>query len=252
MTFIEAIILGVTQGLTEFLPISSSGHLVIMQHLLKINSNGNEFEILVHLGTLGSILVVFFHDLQSLISGYKSKQNKLYIFHLLIASIPAAIAGIFFKDHFETFFDNHYFVSKALMFTGLILILSYLFKPKNKKINFSSSLLIGFFQALAIIPGISRSGMTISFALLLGINAKDAAKFSFLMAIPIVSGAGLLTFLGSYDDFSVPASQGFAALISSFLVGIFALKWLINWLSKGKLHYFGFYCFIISIFTLIN
>ena len=194
MTFIEAIILGVTQGLTEFLPISSSGHLVIMQHLLKIQIKGNEFEVLVHLGTLGSILVVFFHDLQTLISDFKSKQNRLYIFYLLIASIPAALAGILFKDHFESFFDNHYFVSKALMFTGLILILSYFFKPKNKKINFLSSIIIGFFQALAIIPGISRSGMTISFALLLGINAKDAAKFSFLMAIPIVSGAGFLTF----------------------------------------------------------
>ena len=128
------------------------------------------------------------------------------------------------------------------MFTGLILILSYFFKPKNKKINILSSIIIGFFQALAIIPGISRSGMTISFALLIGINAKDAAKFSFLMAIPIIGGAGFLTFLDSYDNFSIPASQGFAALISSFLVGIFALKWLLKWLGKGKFHYFGFYC----------
>ena len=252
MTFIEAIILGVTQGLTEFLPISSSGHLVIMQHLLKIQSSGNEFEVLVHIGTLGSILVVFFHDLKRLFSDFKSKQNRLYIFYLLIASIPAAIAGIFFKDNFESLFDNHYFVSKALMFTGLILILSYFFKPKNKKFNFSSSIIIGFFQALAIIPGISRSGMTISFALLLGINAKDAAKFSFLMAIPVVGGAGFLTFLDSYENFSIPASQAFAALISSFLVGIFALRWLIKWLGRGKLHYFGFYCFIASFFSIIN
>tara|TARA_B100000941_G_scaffold262409_1_gene215169 strand:- start:617 stop:1375 length:759 start_codon:yes stop_codon:yes gene_type:complete len=252
MTLIEAIILGVMQGLTEFLPISSSGHLVIMKHLLKIQSNGNEFEVLVHIGTLGSIIVVFFHDLQSIICDLKSKQNRLYIFHLLIASTPAALAGIFFKDHFDSFFDNYYFVGKALMFTGFILIVSYLFKPKNKKINFSSSIIIGLCQALAIIPGISRSGMTISFALLLGINAKDAAKFSFLMAIPIVSGAGFLTFLDSYNDFSIPVSQGFAALISSFLVGVFALNWLINLLGSRKLHYFGFYCFTVSIFTMIK
>ena len=252
MTFIEAIILGVTQGLTEFLPISSSGHLVIMQHLLKIQSNGNEFEVLVHIGTLGSIVVVFFHDLKPLFSDFKAKQNSIYIFHLLIASIPAAIAGIFFKDNFESLFDNHYFVSKALMFTGLILVLSYFFKPQNKKFNFSSSLIIGFFQALAIMPGISRSGMTISFAILLGINANDAAKFSFLMAIPVVGGAGFLTFLDSYENFSIPASQAFAALISSFLVGIFALRWLIKWLGRGKLHYFGFYCFIASFFSIIK
>ena len=195
MTFIEAIILGVTQGLTEFLPISSSGHLVIMQHFLQIQINGNEFEVLVHLGTLGSIIVVFFHDLQALIFNIKSKQNRLYISYLLIASIPAALAGILFKDHFKLFFDNHYLVSKALMFTGLILILSYFFKPKNKKINILSSIIIGFFQALAIIPGISRSGMTISFALFLGINTKDAAKFSFLMAIPIIGGAGFANFI---------------------------------------------------------
>ena len=252
MTFIEAVILGVTQGLTEFLPISSSGHLVIMQHLLKIQIKGNEFEILVHLGTLGSIIVVFFSELKALIFNIKSKQNRLYLSYLLITSIPAALAGILFKDHFELFFDNHYFVGKALMFTGLILILSYFFRAKNKKINILSSIAIGFFQALAIIPGISRSGMTISFALLIGINAKDAAKFSFLMAIPVIGGAGFLTLLDSYDNFSIPASQGFAALTSSFFVGIFALKWLLNWLGKGKFHYFGFYCCLVSILTLIS
>ena len=138
MTFIEAIILGLTQGLTEFLPISSSGHLVIMQHLLKIQSNGNELEVLVHLGTLGSILVVFFHDLKMLTYDFKSKQNRLYIFYILIASVPAALVGTFFKNYFESFFNDHYLVSKALMCTGLILIVSYFFKPKNKKINFLS------------------------------------------------------------------------------------------------------------------
>ena len=103
MTIIEAIILGITQGLTEFLPISSSGHLVIIQHLLKIQSNGNEFEVLVHVGTLCSILVVFFHDLKTLTSDLKSKQSRLYILYLLIACVPAALAGILFKDYFESF-----------------------------------------------------------------------------------------------------------------------------------------------------
>ena len=168
MTLIEAIILGIVQGLTEFLPISSSGHLVLAQYLLEIDENGNEFEILVHIGTLASILVVFSNDLKLLFLDLKTKKNQLYIFLLFLASLPAAIAGIWFKDYFELFFDDYSIVSKALLFTGLILISSYFFKSGNKKHNIISSILIGFFQALAITPGISRSGMTISCALFMG------------------------------------------------------------------------------------
>ena len=251
MTFFEAIILGIIQGLTEFLPISSSGHLVLIQHILGIEENGNEFEVLVHIGTLASILVVFSNDIKFLISDFKSEKNQSYIIFLFVASLPAAILGILFKDYFELFFDDYFTVSIALMFTGLILILSYFFKPKNTNLNIISSVLIGLFQALAIMPGISRSGMTISVALLIGIKAKDAAKFSFLMAIPIISGAGFLTLLDSFNNFSITASHGFAAITSSFLVGIFALKWLLIWLGKGKFHYFGIYCLIIGFFTMI-
>ena len=252
MTVIESIILGITQGLTEFLPISSSGHLVLMQHLLGIEISGNEFEILVHLGTLGSVLIVFFKDIELIISNYKSKKNQLYIFYLFIASLPAAFAGLFFKDYLKLFFDDHLIVSKALMFTGIILILSYFFKSSNKSLNIRSSVIIGFFQALAIIPGISRSGMTISLSIMMGINAKVAAKFSFLMAIPVIGGAGFLTFLDSVNDFSISFPEGCAALLSSFTVGILALKWLLNWLGKGKFHYFGIYCIIISLLSHIN
>ena len=252
MTLIEAIVLGVVQGLTEFLPISSSGHLVLMQHLLKIEGNGNEFEVLVHIGTLASILVVFSNDIKLLFLDFKTKESQSYIFLLFLASLPAAIVGIWFKDYFELFFDDYFIVSKALLFTGLILILSYFFKPGNKKHNFISSVLIGFFQALAITPGISRSGMTISCALLIGINAKDAAKFSFLMAIPVVSGAGILTFIDSYNNFSIPISIGVAALLSSFLVGVLALKWLLNWLGKGKFYYFGIYCILLGLLMMFS
>ena len=129
---------------------------------------------------------------------------------------------------------------------------SYFFKSGNKKHNIISSILIGFFQALAITPGISRSGMTISCALFMGINAKDAAKFSFLMAIPVISGAGFLTFIDSYNNFSIPISIGFAALLSSFLVGVIALKWLLNWLGKGKFYYFGIYCILLGLLMMFN
>ena len=125
MTLIEAIILGIVQGLTEFLPISSSGHLVLVQHLLEIESNGNELEVLVHVGTLASILVVFSNEIKNLFSDLKNKKNQSYIFLLFIASLPAAIAGIWFKDYFEFLFDDYLMVSKALLLTGLILILSY-------------------------------------------------------------------------------------------------------------------------------
>ena len=252
MTLIEAIILGIVQGVTEFLPISSSGHLVLMQHLLNIEGNGNEFEVLVHIGTLASILVVFSSDIKLLFLDVKTKNNRSYIFFLFLASLPAAITGIWFKDYFELFFDDYLIVSKALLITGLILVSSYFFKPRNKKHNLISSILIGFFQALAITPGISRSGMTISCALLLGINAKDAAKFSFLMAIPVISGAGFLTFIDSYNNFSIPISVGIAALLSSFLIGILALKWLLNLLGRGKLHYFGIYCILLGLFMIFT
>ena len=127
MTLIEAIVLGVVQGLTEFLPISSSGHLVLTKHLLEIEGSGNEFEVLVHLGTLASILVVFSKDIKILFSDLKTKKNQSYIFFLCIASLPAAIAGIWFKDSFELLFDDYLIVSKALLFTGLTLIMSYFF-----------------------------------------------------------------------------------------------------------------------------
>ena len=246
MTFIEAIILGIVQGLTEFLPISSSGHLVIAQHLLGIKSYGNEIEVLVHLGTLASILVVFSDDLKIILVNVKSKENQYYVFLLFLASLPAAIIGIEYKYFFESLFNDLYSVSKALLFTGMVLVSSYFFQHKDKNHNIISSILIGLTQALAIIPGISRSGMTICFALLMGIHAKEAAKFSFLMAIPVISGAGLLTFMDSYNDFSISLSVGFCALISSFLIGLLALKWLLKWLGQGKLHYFGIYCILLG------
>ncbi len=252
MTFIEAIILGAIQGLTEFLPISSSGHLVLAQHFLEIKDAGNELEVLVHIGTLASILVVFSNDIKSILVNIKSKKNQSFVFLLLIASLPAAALGIGYKDFFELLFDDFYIVSKALLFTGFILCSSYFFKPKNKYHNINSAILIGIAQAFAIVPGISRSGFTISCALLLGINPKDAAKFSFLMAIPAISGAGLMTFIDTNGDFSLSLSVGFGALLSSFLVGVISLRWLLRWLRKGKFHYFGIYCLFLGLVMLLK
>ena len=155
MTVIESIILGYS-GPNRISTYKQFWTFGFNATSLGIEISSNEFEILVHLGTLGSVLIVFFKDIELIISNYKSKKNQLYIFYLFIASLPAAFAGLFFKDYLKFFFDDHLIVSKALMFTGIILILSYFFKSSNKSLNIRSSVIIGFFQALAIIPGISK------------------------------------------------------------------------------------------------
>ncbi len=251
MTLIEATILGIIQGLTEFLPISSSGHLVIGQALLEIEQPGNEFEILVHLGTLASVLVVFFDDIKSLLLSLDSKKTQIFILFILIGTLPAIGIGLGFKDLLKSLFDDISAVGFALLFTGLVLYGSSFIKKGNKEHTYLTSILIGCAQAVAIIPGVSRSGMTISAALYLGLSSKEAARLSFLLAIPAISGAGLLTALDVDSGFLLPFSISLAAIFSSFVVGVFALKWLLGWLEQGKFHYFGIYCFAVGIITLL-
>ena len=251
MTIIEAIILGIIQGLTEFLPISSSGHLVLSQVILGIQIPGNDFEVLLHIGTLCSILVVFNNDIKNILFTLSSKETQKFILMIFVGTIPAVIIGLGFKDGIEKLFDNIIVVGFALVFTGITLIGSFYFKSENKKNTIIKSCLIGIAQAIAIIPGISRSGITISFALFLGLDARQAAKFSFLLAIPVISGAGILMATDLRDGFSLDIYTAISGLITSFFVGIVALKWLLAWLEGGKFHYFGIYCFLIGIFIVI-
>ena len=169
---------------------------------------------------------------------------------LVIGTLPAIIVGFGFKDFFEEFFESLSSVAFALVFTGLILMSSYFIKRQDKKHSLVSAILIGCSQAIAIIPGISRSGMTISTALFLGLSAKEAARFSFLLAIPAISGAGLLTALEIGGSFPIPLNVAIAGFISSFIIGILALKWLLGWLEQGKFYYFGIYCLVIGITTI--
>ncbi len=250
MTFFDSITLGIIQGLTEFLPISSSGHLVLGQSFLGINQTGNEFEILVHMGTLTSILYVFFNDIRELLLSIKSIKTQRYIFFIFIATVPAVVVGFGLKDIIETFFDNLFVVGLALIFTGFILLVSSYFRKIDIKQNYFHSFIIGIAQAIAIIPGISRSGMTISCALFFGINPKQAARFSFLLAIPVITGAGLLLLLDLNNSFQLEPSIALGGFISSFLIGVMSLKWLIGLLENGKFHYFGLYCITIGICTL--
>ena len=174
MSIFEAFILGVVQGLTEFLPISSSGHLVIFQSILGVKISGNQFEILVHLGTLMSVILVFRDELKNILISLNSKQTKNFILYIILGTAPAVIIGIGFKDFFMELFDDQFAVGIALIFTGFFLIITFFIKASDEPYSFKNSFLIGLAQALAIIPGISRSGMTISTALILGISPKTS------------------------------------------------------------------------------
>ncbi len=250
MTIIEAIFLGIIQGLTEFLPVSSSGHLVIVQSVLGVVQPGNEFEVLVHIGTLMSVLVVFKTDILKLLIDMRSKNTQKYILYIIIGTVPAVFIGLGYKSSIESLFNNLRTVGTALIFTGLVLFSSQFFVRKNLKPSIYTAFLIGCAQAIAIIPGISRSGMTISMALLLGFLPKEAARFSFLLAIPVISGAGILTMIDLNENNHEFILTGMIGMFASFLVGFFALRWLIDWLKKGKIYYFGVYCILIGLLTL--
>ncbi len=253
MTFLDSIILGIVQGLTEFLPISSSGHLVLGQQLLHINAPGNLLEVVLHVGSLFSILVVFYKDIFSLLKSLNDPKTRLYIGAILVGTIPAVIVGLGFKDQIEHIFDSVTFVSINLCITGLLLWLTRYMQREENTITMKSGLMIGIAQACAILPGISRSGSTIALAMYLKISQEEAAKFSFLLAIPALVGAGLLTALDGVNDPIAraeifPLMTGF---MSSFIIGWISLKWLLRVLQRGHFHWFGIYCFIIGIITLI-
>ena len=250
MDLFDSICLGIIQGLTEFLPISSSGHLVLGQSVLGINQPGNEFEILVHMGTLASIIYVFFNDIKNIIFSLHTRETKRFILFIIIGTLPAVIIGISLKETIKSFFENLFVVGVSLTFTGLILFTSSYFKSFNNRFNYLNAFIIGLVQAIAIIPGISRSGMTISCALFLGINPKNAARFSFFLAIPVITGAGLLMALDINNDFHIEIPVAIGGFISSFFIGILSLKWLIGWLQNGKFHYFGVYCLLAGLLTI--
>ena len=249
MTFIEAIILGIIQGFTEFLPISSSGHLVLGQAILGIDQPGNEFEILVHLGTLTSIILVFYHDIKNLLFSILQKRAQKFILFILLGTVPAIFVGLGMEVFIKDLFENVKAVGLALVFTGVILFGSSFAKRTNKDHSYYTALVIGFAQAVAIIPGISRSGMTISTALFLGLSSKEAARFSFLLAIPAITGAGLLTAFDLDGAFPLSVPVSLAAFFSSSIMGILSLKWLLGWLEEGKFHYFGIYCLVVGLLT---
>ena len=196
MNLLQAILLGITQGITEWFPVSSSGHLAIIQNLFNINVS-MAFDIFLHFASLFVIIFVFYKDIKEIFLGLIHKEKK-YInlfLYLVVASIPAGIVGFLFSDLIEGIFSNILFVGIFLVITSIILFSTKFIKNRDKELNFKNTFVIGLFQAIAVLPGISRSGSTVSAALLQGINSKDASRFSFLLSIPVILGAsGLKSF----------------------------------------------------------
>lgn len=272
MTILEAIIVGIVQGLTEFIPVSSSAHIILAQSVLGVKQPGITFEVVVHIGTLVSVFWVFGEDILKLLKAsldiprsiinresfdsLKTKDERNFIFMLIIATIVTGTVGILFGDFFKGLYDNLKVVGSMLLVTGFILWFSQKARPGHKtegKIGVLDAITIGAFQSFAIFPGISRSGSTIAGALLRKLDKETAVRYSFILSIPAILGATILEIgdvlqTGFDTNLAVPYLFG---LIFSALSGIIAIKWLVALLKKGKLHYFSFYCWFVGILVLV-
>jgi undecaprenyl-diphosphatase len=258
LDFIEAIILGVIQGLTEFLPVSSSGHLEISKYMFGIDADASfSFSVAVHGATVLSTIVVFWHEIVKLIRGsleFRYNEETAYVLKILISLLPVMLVGLFLKDYVESYFDgNIAFVGAMLIITAVLLISSGMARDSNRKINYLDAFIIGIAQAFAVLPGISRSGATISAGLLLGNKRNELAKFSFLMVLIPVLGANFIELTGGdySDENSVGAGALIAGFIAAFVTGYIACRWMINIVRKGKLFWFGLYCLIIGIISIL-
>lgn len=257
MGIIEAIILGLLQGLTEFLPVSSSGHLVIGQHLMGINSGGTTFEVMLHAATVLATITVFWGEIRKLIRGglqFKYNSETQYILKIAISMIPILIVGLFFKKDVEALFDSDsmVFIGSMLLITASILTLSHFIHPRNPKpVTYRNAFLIGLAQAVAVIPGISRSGSTIATGLMLGTERSQVAKFSFLMVLVPILGEAFLEIVGGAINFSEAGLPLLAGFIAAYLSGLFACKVMIRIVSRGKLYWFAIYCAILGVVAIL-
>lgn len=273
MTTLEAIILGIIQGLTEFLPVSSSGHLVLFQQLFGLKEAELFFDVCVHLGTLVAVIVVFRREIRNIITallrlvslaGQKEKflqqvesnpDVKMALL-IIIGSIPTAILGLMFHNIADKLFSSPFFTGLMLMVTGLLLWLTRRAKPDVKKTGFdgfsrTKAFIIGIVQGLAIIPGISRSGSTISIGLLLGINRETAARYSFLLSIPAIVGAGLLSLKDGLSQTDPVIRLSLLGAAAAALIGYGALKVLLRMVKKGHLYVFAPYCWLVGILAIV-
>ena len=253
MSFLEAVILGLVQGLTEFLPISSSGHLEIAKFLLGDDSLGQQsllMTVTLHAATALATLVVYRKDVGKITSGAVkgNREDVSYLWKIGLSMIPAACVGLFFEHEIEQLFDQDMrFIAMMLVITGLLLLICEWIRTGQRQVTTRHALVIGLAQAIAILPGISRSGATISTALMLGNNKEDAARFSFLMVIPLIFGKMIKEWLdGDFSGDQVELVTLFTGFLVAFLVGWLACKWIIAIVRARKLRYFSFYCFLVA------
>lgn len=263
MNWLEALLLGLVQGLTEFLPVSSSGHLTIGQELLNLNTSAADnllFTVTVHTATVLSTIVILWKEIEGLFKGTflttTWNEEKTYVAKICLSMIPVFIVGMFFKDEVEAIFGSGLMiVGCCLLLTATLLTFAYYAKPRQKEtISYRDAFIIGLGQAIAVLPGLSRSGTTIATGLILGNKKESVAQFSFLMVLIPILGETFLNIIDMIQDPSLIGGIGFLPLtigfLAAFLSGCFACKFMINLVKKGKLIYFAIYCAIIGAITI--
>ena len=258
MSLLEAIILGIIQGLTEFLPVSSSGHLELVKTIQGQELSGGSsmmMTVVLHFATALSTVVVFRKDIIKIVKGlfqFKLNDDFLFSIKIILSMIPAAIVGVLYDDIIESFFGGQVLlVGLMLIVTGLLLFLADRAKNTVRDISTKNAVIIGIAQAIAILPGISRSGATIGTSVLLGVDREKAARFSFLMVVPLIFGKMAKDLFSSEfttEDISITVIS--AGFIAAFITGIAACTWMISLVKKSKLSYFSYYCFAVGLIAI--
>lgn len=254
MSVIEAIVLGIIQGLTEFLPVSSSGHLELTKAILGDTSVPEEsltFTVVLHFATALSTLVIFRNEVLEILKGlfqFKWNNQTKFSLKIIISMIPAVIVGLLFEEQLASFFGGQILlVGVMLLLTSVLLQLADKAKHTNKKVSFSNAVIIGVSQAIAMLPGISRSGATISTSVLLGVDRTKAARFSFLMVVPLIFGKiGKDLLSGDLNFNTSELTAVIVGFVAAFLAGVLACKWMIALVKKSKLLYFSIYCAVVG------
>jgi undecaprenyl-diphosphatase len=259
MSTLDAILLGLVQGLTEFLPVSSSGHLELVKAIQNQDLSGESsmfMTVLLHFATALSTVIVFRKDIFEIIKGlfaFKNNDSLQFSLKIVLSMIPAAIVGVFFDDIIEGLFDGKIaLVGSMLILTGLLLFVANKAKTTSAGVSFPNALIIGIAQAIAILPGISRSGATIATSVLLGVDREKSARFSFLMVVPLIFGKIAKDLLSSDEITTVGISNTtiIAGFIMALVTGIIACTWMIKIVKRSKLSYFAYYCFVVGIVAL--
>jgi undecaprenyl-diphosphatase len=269
MSVLQAVLLGIVQGVTEFLPISSSGHLVLGEALLGVHTQGIAFAVFVHFGTFLAVLTIFWADCWNILKAWGAALRRPSPGHwslcyqedpffrlgflIVLGTIPAVIIGLLFEHEIETAFSHPLFVSSALLVTGTILLGTRWTRPRDTRFGMVRALMIGAAQAFAILPGISRAGSTIAAGMYAGVERSEAARFSFLLALPVIFGAAVVEGKELLHT-GVPSHEVLTSLIGTivaYAAGTIALKWLLGVIRRGRLDRFAYYCYAVGLAGLI-